>query len=133
MTERQSVDAGPLSPLSIVEDGVRGFEHLRHDFEDGVRGFEHLRHDVRPEIYKHIYIYIYIYIENPRIEQTRKLASLAINAPRQCTGSPLERVQIYLPARAPFLLMNILDRCRASRERSELDLSDRMAFWPAQL
>ena len=28
---------------------------------------------------------------------------------------------------------NILDRCRASGERSELDLSDRMAFWPAQL
>ena len=31
----------------------------------------------------------------------------------QCTGSPLERVQIYLPARAPFLLMNILmSTCR---------------------
>ena len=28
--------------------------------------------------YINIYIYIYIYIENPRIEQTRKLASLAI-------------------------------------------------------
>ena len=82
MTERQSVDAGPLSPLSIVEDGVRGFEHLRHDFEDGVRGFEHLRHDVRPEIYKHIYIYI----ENPRIEQTRKLASLAITSRMQASG-----------------------------------------------
>ena len=27
---------------------------------------------------KYINIYIYIYIENPRIEQTRKLASLAI-------------------------------------------------------
>ena len=32
------------------------------------------------------------------------------------------------------LIINILlDRCRASGERSELDLSDRMAFWPAQL
>ena len=30
-------------------------------------------------------------------------------------------------------IINILDRCRASRERSERDLSDRMAFWPAQL
>ena len=27
----------------------------------------------------------------------------------------------------------LLDRCRASRERSERDLGDRMAFWPAQL
>ena len=32
-----------------------------------------------------------------------------------------------------ILYIYILDRCRASRERSELDLSDRMAFWAAQL
>ena len=32
---------------------------------------------------KYIYIYIYIYIENPRIEQTRKLASLAITRETQ--------------------------------------------------
>ena len=32
-----------------------------------------------------------------------------------------------------YMICMILDRRRASGERSERDLSDRMAFWPAQL
>ena len=53
----------------------------------------------------------------PRSARARQLLTavpcLSKQSPRQCTGSPLERVQIYLAARAPFLLLNILmSTCR---------------------
>ena len=92
MTERQSVDAGHFL---AVEDGFTSSSKLLKTVS-GVSNSSKLLKTVSgvSNIYgttyglKYINIYIYIYIENPRIEQTRKLASLAINAQRaNVTGS----------------------------------------------
>ena len=45
--------------------------------------------------------------------------------------NPLKKYPVNV--RTSYVVAYILDRCRASSERSERDLSDRMAFWPAQL
>ena len=83
--------------------------------------------------YRSVILYIYTYIPvlcytYPfRVIHIRSVLSILI------IGASLSEHHLVDSTPALSIYIIILDRCRASRERSERDPSDRMAFWPAQL